>query len=89
MCQLNRGYIMGISLLNVSYEYLGQVHTPIDGILIIVEKPDALKPLLKILSNSANSQRSPIAMYIISVGLKLWDLPRSDSLKIIVMQEAT
>jgi len=69
--------------------YLGQVHTTVDGILIIVEKPEALKPLLKILSNSANSQRSPLVIYIISVGLKLWDFPRSDSLKIIVMQEAT
>lgn len=69
--------------------YLGQIHTTVDGILIIVEKPEALKPLLKILSNSANSQRSPLVIYIISVGLKLWDFPRSDSLKIIVMQEAT
>ncbi|XP_022172162.1 uncharacterized protein LOC111034998 [Myzus persicae] len=66
-----------------------QVQSSIDGILIIVEKPEALKPMLKILSNSANSQRSPIVIYIISVGLKLWDFPRSDSLKMIVMQEAT
>uniref|UniRef100_A0A2S2NB83 Receptor ligand binding region domain-containing protein n=1 Tax=Schizaphis graminum TaxID=13262 RepID=A0A2S2NB83_SCHGA len=66
-----------------------QVHSSVDGILILVEKPEALKPLLKILSNNVNSQKSPFVIYIISVGLKLWDFPRSDSLKIIVMQEAT
>ncbi|XP_025206748.1 uncharacterized protein LOC112602728 [Melanaphis sacchari] len=66
-----------------------QVHSSVDGILILVEKPEALKPLLKILSNSANSQKCPFVIYIISVGLKLWDFPRSDSMKIIFMQEAT
>lgn len=82
-------YSVVYSVLNVSYEHLGQVHSSVDGILILVEKPEALKPLLKILSNSANSQKSPFVIYIISVGLKLWDFPRSDNLKIIVMQEAT
>jgi DNA topoisomerase IA len=60
-----------------------------DGVLVIVEKPEAIKSLVKILSNSATVQRPPFVMYIITVGLKLWELPRSDYLKIIVMQEAT
>lgn len=70
-------------------EYLDQLRASVDGILIIVEKPDALKPLLKILSNSANVQKAPFVVYIIFVGLKLWELPKTDSLKIIIMQEAT
>lgn len=65
------------------------MHSAIDGILVIVEKPEALKPLLHILSNSANVQRPSFVVYIISVGLKLWELPSSDILKMIVMQEAT
>lgn len=69
-------------------KYLEQVHSSVDGILVLVEKPEALKPLLKILLNNVNVQTSQIVLYIISVGLKLWDLPQSD-LKMVIMQEAT
>lgn len=60
----------------------------IDGVLLIVEKPEALRHFLKILSDSANVQKSYV-VYIIFVGLKLWELPKSNSLKMVVMQEAT
>lgn len=66
-----------------------RVRTSVDGILVIAEKPDALKPLFDTLPNSAGAQRLPFVVYVISVGLKPWELPRSDSVKMVVMQEAT
>lgn len=68
---------------------LDQEHKSVDGILVIVEKPEALKFLLKIISNSVKIKRPPFVVYIITVGLKLWELPKSDYLNMIVMQEST
>lgn len=85
---LHKSFILN-TLYYYNYEYLGQSHTPMDGVLVIVEKPETLKPLVKILSSSTTVQRPSFVVYIITVGLKLWELPKSDSLRMIVMQEAT
>ncbi|VVC31521.1 Periplasmic binding protein-like I,Receptor, ligand binding region [Cinara cedri] len=66
-----------------------QEHAAFDGVLLIIEKPEALKPLLKILSSSTNVQQHSFVVYIIFVGLKLWELPKFNSLTMVVMQEAT
>lgn len=83
-------YSFYYTLHNLSYiyhEYLDQENVAIDGVLLIIENPEALKPLLKILSNNDNVQK-PLVVYIIFVGLRLWELPKSDFLKMVVMQEA-
>lgn len=72
----------------IGYKLLDQEQVEVDGILVIVDTPDALRPLLKILSSSEDVQK-PFVVYIISVGLKLWELSRLETLKMVVMQEAT
>lgn len=66
-----------------------RVRASVDGILVVAEKPDVLTPLFETLSNSADPQRLPFVVYVISVGLKPWELPRSDSVRMVIMQEAT
>lgn len=70
------------------YELLDQEQLHVDGILVIVDTPESLRPLLKILSSSENVQK-PFVVYIISVGLKICELSRLETLKMVVMQEAT
>ncbi|XP_050436197.1 uncharacterized protein LOC126842975 isoform X2 [Adelges cooleyi] len=66
-----------------------QIRSSADGVLVIVDTPEVLGPLFNILSNSDNTQRPPFVVYVMTVGIKLWEIPRSDAVSMILMQEST
>ncbi|XP_050536387.1 uncharacterized protein LOC126902809 [Daktulosphaira vitifoliae] len=93
ICPVDKPFILPKTINGYASVYRqmieSQKRSSADGALVIIDKPETLRPLLNILSNSDNNQRPPFVVFLMTVGLKLWEIPNTDTVSIIFMQEST